>query len=325
MVWFLKGRTYPTVPLLRRAAKWGAIGVDLSDDTVKVAQLSNKDGGISLIAGGSKEQPGDIRPGSGNWQRWAIEAIREVTANGKFRGREVVAAMPASEIFVDHVKRPKTKEGSDKVEDAIISKMKPRLPFESAGAMIRHISAEEHNVIVIAAERKIIDRHLAIYESADLQIRSMGIWPTALVNSYASFFGRRQADMEAVVMLLEIDASRTSVVVCRHRNLLFARSIPIGVKQLENDEIMTRLVLELSGCKGQFGSMYRSFQIERLIFLSPRASSENMCATIAKKLEMPAQIGDCLAAVRMEQSCNQGIDRRGSQMSWATAFGLSLS
>jgi hypothetical protein len=62
-----------------------------------------------------------------------------------------------------------------------------------------------------------------------------------------------------------------------------------------------------------------------LIFLSDRAVDRNVCATIAKQLEMPAQIGDCLKAVEIGDPCGPGVDRRGCKFSWATAFGLSLS
>jgi hypothetical protein len=59
---------------------------------------------------------------------------------------------------------------------------------------------------------------------------------------------------------------------------------------------------------------------------------------IAKQMEMPAQIGDCLAAVNIPDNCHlkkksEGdkkqmggpVDRRDCQVNWAVAFGLSLS
>ena len=323
MLWFLKNHVY-------------SIGVDMGDDTIKMVQLANNGDGISLIAGGSEHRPEEVKPNSSNWQRWAIEAIHKLTTDGKFRGREVVAVMPANSVFIDHIKMPKIKDGSanekkgfwapdDKLQDAIFSKIKQKLPFEPDDAMIKYIPAEGDNLLVIASERKIIDRHLAIYEKANLAIKSIGVWPIALANSYTRFFGRRKSDIEAVVMLLEIDANCTNVVICRHKNPLFARSIPTGANQLESDEAITRLVMELTACKRHFSSMQRKAQIERLIFLSTQEENRNICATIAKQLEMPAQTGNCLAAVKIEDSYHSPIDRRDCQVNWATAFGLSLS
>ena len=325
-----------TVSRIWDSAKWCPIGVDMRDDALTVVQLGNNGRGINLIAGGSKNRPEDVEPGSSNWQRWAIEAIRELTANGKFRGRDVIAAIPASEVFIDHIKMPKIEK--DKLQDAVFSKIKQKLPFEPDDAMIKYIPAEEDNVLVIAAERKKIDRHLAIYERANLQIKSIAVWPAALTNSYAKFFGRRKSDVEAIVMLLDIDTNYTNVVICRHKNPLFARSIPIGAKQLERapkrgerhlgtgtNEMTARLVLELTACKRRFGSMHEEAQIERLIFLSSQTVDRDICTAIATQLEMPAQMGDCLAAVETANFYSLGIDRRQCKVNWATAFGLSLS
>ena len=322
---FIRNRTFP-------------IGVDMGGDTLKLVQLGSGGKGVDLlIASDSENWPDDMESGSGDWQRWAAKTIGEMTANGKFRGKNIVAEMPAGEVFIDHVKTPKVSD--NKLEDAVFSKVKKKLPFESDDAVMKYIFAEQGNVVVIANHREKIDRHLAVYEQANLHVRSMSVWPIALINSYTRFFGRRKADVEAVVMLLDIEANRTNVVVCRHRNLLFARSVPIGARQLDgaaedgkrrlespqNDEMMTRLLPELNACRRFFGSMYKNAQIERTVFLSERAADKNICTAIAERLELPAQMGDCLAAVEIPVGRDGlRIDRRECHVNWAAVFGLSL-
>ena len=339
MFWFSKTCTYlkegisrlkgsPIYDLLYKIgfpARWRPIGVDMGDDAVKLVQLEDRGRGVSLIAGGSENQPADVKSGSGNWQRWAIEALKRQVANGKFRGKGVIAAIPANEVFIEHMKMPKVKDKNDKLEDVILSKIKQKLPIEPDNIMIKYIPTEEDNVLVIATERGKIDRHLAIYEKADLEIKSICVWPTALVNGYVRFFGRRKTDIKAIVILLDIGTNCTNVVICRHKNLLFAHSIPIGARQLDSEETVARLVLELTACRRYFTSMHKKAQIERLIFLSGQSVDKSIYTTIAKQMEMPAQLGDCLAAVEIADPYKAGIDRRGCQFSWATAFGLSLS
>jgi Tfp pilus assembly PilM family ATPase len=298
----------------------------MGEEAVKMVQLTESAGHISLLAGGSRNKPEDIEFGSSRWQRWAVHVICELTDNERFRGRDVIAAMPAQDVFLEHMRMPRA-DGSaseEKLREILFSKVKQKLPFDAGDAMIKYLPAEDGNIVAIAAQRRIIDRHLAIYENANLHIRSIAVWPIALINSYVSFFGRRQADMQAVVMLIEIDSNHTRAVICRHKNLLVARSTPIGARQLDNDEMVTRLVVELTACKRQLMSTYKSAQIERLLFLAGQGS-QSTCATIAKQLEMPAQVGDCLAAVKIPDPSGLGIDRRESQVNWATAFGLGLS
>jgi hypothetical protein len=80
-------------------------------------------------------------------------------------------------------------------------------------------------------------------------------------------------------------------------------------------------------------------QIGRLVFLTTQTTiDKEMCVTIAKQLDIPAQVGDCLAAVEIAEPCRLGggsendkkatgtpIERRKCELNWATAFGLSLS
>lgn len=326
---FLKNQTY-------------SIGVDIGYDGLKLAQLANDGKGMVLVAGNSKARPENMPPGSTGWQRWAIETLRLFTTYGDFHGKEVIAAMPSNDVFIDHIKMPKT-DGSN-VRDAIFKKIKQKLPFEALqeSTVMQYIPTEEDNVLVMATDRTIVDRHLAIYEKAGLSIKSIGVWPLTLTNCYTRFFGRRQSDLEAVVMLICIERDCTNIVICRHKKLLLARSIPIGSDRLDDEQVVTRLVMELTACKRQFGLMYRKPQIERLIFLAGQSINKEACATIARQLEMPAQIGDCLAAVEIDKSCrlardesdadtasdpdaigNQ-IDRRANYLNWTVAFGLSL-
>ena len=321
----VKKRTYP-------------IGIDIGQDSLRLAQLGDNGRGLKLIAGNSQERPGDIKAATSAWQKWAIETIHLLASYGGFRGKSVIATLPTSDIFIDHIKMPKAENG--KLEDAIFSKIKQKLPFEplQKNTMIKYIPAEQDNVLVLAAERKLIDRHLAIYEEAGLAIKSICIWPLALANCYTRFFGRRKSDLESVVMLACIEQNHTNVLICRYKSPLFARTISMGTEQFNDEKIVTRLVLELNTCKRQFGMLYRNISVERLIFLSGQSVDKDICVTIAKQMEMPAQIGDCLAAVQIpgtprwnlndendKKDLAGPVERRESQINWSVAFGLSLS
>lgn len=140
---------------------------------------------------------------------------------------------------------------------------------------------------------------------------------------YTRFFGRRKSDLQAVVILLEMEQDSTNLVICRHKNILFAHSIPLGMERLGAEDAVKKLVFELNVSRKMFASMYKKSQIERIVFLSSQMADRAILAAIAKQMELPAQMGDCLAAI--ENLYEAGIDRRGSQINWATAFGLSLS
>jgi Tfp pilus assembly PilM family ATPase len=185
---FLKNNTYP-------------VGIDIRNDAVRVAQLKEERGGLVLISAAGEECPSHIQPGSSDWQKWVIETLQLLASKHKFLNNDIIASIPASDVFIDHVKMPKS-EGKN-LDDAILSKVKQKLPFSPDQALVKYITGEDDNFVVIATEREKINRHLAIYEKANLRIKTLGVWPLALTNSYSRFFGRRQSDLKSIVMLIE--------------------------------------------------------------------------------------------------------------------------
>jgi Tfp pilus assembly PilM family ATPase len=297
----------------------------MGEDTIKLVQLCSGDNGngVQVISGSSRSRPNDIKHGSASWQRWCIEVVKSLISDNGYKGKEVIAAMPAREVFIDNIKVEKA--NAENLQELAFKKVKPRLPFEADDAVLKCIPTEENNVVLIATEQKKIERYLAIFEKAHLDIKSLGVWPLALVNTYIKFFARRQSDLQAVVLLVEVEQSSTNVVICRHKNLLFAHSIPIGAVQLEVDEMLDRLIIEMEQCKRQFNSLYRKAYIQRLIFLSGQSLDKEVYTRIAKQMDLTAQVGDCLAAVEIQNPSESGIERRNCKINWSAAFGLSLS
>ncbi|MFC1761458.1 pilus assembly protein PilM [Planctomycetota bacterium] len=303
-----------------------AIGIDMSRDGLRLAQLANSGKDLSLIAGGSQCCPEEIEVGSASWQHWVVEKVHQLVGHGGFRGKAISTAIPSSDIYVDQIKLPKPSDGQ-MIEDAIFNRIKNKMPFKGSreSTMIRYMPSDQDNAVVMAADRDVINGHLAIFEKAGLQIKTMGVWPEALVNCYIRFFGRRKADVHEIVMLINVEHTCTKVVICRHQTLLFARSLPLGAVGLVDEQAINRLVLEVTACRRDFMSLYKNSPIARLIFMSGPSVDTSIYATVAKQLEIQAQIGDCLVAVEMPKPLGEVLDRRDQHISWATAFGLSLS
>ena len=310
-----------------------SIGVDLGSGHLKMAQLGFDGRGLYLHAAGIEAKPDDVEAGSSAWQRWAAKTVRKMVNGGNFRGRNVVTALPSDDVFIDQIKVPKS--ASENLDAVVFSKVSKKFPFDAEGALVKHVAADgtsgngfDVDVLVMAAEKKVVGRHIAIYEKAGLEIQGIGVWPLALTNSYVSFFGRRSSEAKTVVMLMDIGTNHTNVAICRHRNLLFARVIPIGFRQISQGELIQRLMSEIEACCRHFESTPGGIHIERLLFLSGRSADKNICesiAALAERMQIPAQIGDVLGAVKVPNNNELEIDRRGCRIDWATAFGLSLT
>jgi len=129
-------------------------------------------------------------------------------------------------------------------------------------------------------------------------------------------------------MLIDIRYNCTNIVVCRHKKILFARSVRIGNNQLKDGSMVTRLVMELKNCRKNLSMLYSRPQIDRLVFLSGRAVESEIYTKIAQSLEITAQIGDCIKAVKIPVILNAEQTNESDlsdKTNWVTAFGLSLS
>ena len=181
--------------------------------------------------------------------------------------------------------------------------------------------------MAISANREDINRHLAIYEKAGLEVAGISIWPTAMVQSFMSFFCRRENEQDTTAILINVGTNHTNVAITRGPNLLFARVMSIGYMQLEQGQMVQRLFSEIDTCMQYFGDSAAADQIGRIVFLAGTGASRTLCdklAGLAQKMQVAAQVGDVLSAVEINHSPECLIDRRNCKVDWATAFGLSL-
>ena len=309
------------------------IGVDLGSSYLRMAQLGSNGHGLYLHGVGCEKKPEDIESGSSDWQKWAVKTIKRLMRRGGFKGKKAVAALPSRDVFIDQIRIPRM--SADNVGEAVLANVKQKLPFDTAQAMIKHVVAEqtgsnnsEMDVLVMAADSVTVDRHLAIYENAGLDVQNINVWPFAMTNSFVEFFSRRREEQDKVAMLLDMGTTNSNIVICRNRNLLLARVVSLGFADLEQDENIERLISEIDACSRYFEFHCGGKHIQRLVFLAAKDVDKRICsrlAEMAQRLQIPAQIGDVVTAVDMRPGRRAGAAKFDSHIDWSVAFGLSLS
>ncbi len=86
------------------------------------------------------------------------------------------------------------------------------------------------------------------------------------------------------------------------------------------------LSAELTKCLRYYQSVFKNNTVERIIFVGGGAHDMNVCQEVARRLNMPAQVGDPLLLTEHDPACGVegGLDRRQCHPDWAVAVGLSL-
>jgi len=308
------------------------IGVEVTANFVRMAQLDLSGGRIRLIAGGSELLPDGIEPYSGQWQRCAIEALRSVYSSAPFKSKNIVTIMPSGDVFSKEIRKSLSGAGMAEIINAEAKKL---LPSSTEGALVKHIvlnknkdSSDEEDILILATEKFKVERHLAIFEKAGLDVKAVTIWPIVLVSCHVNMFCRRKTDIDSIVMLLNATATDCNIVICRQRNILFARVIPFGIGALAEPDNAEKLIGEIEACIRYFQTTVRTADIERLVLLAKEGVDARLtqCVlAVAKKHALLAHVGDVLAAVAGADIYKRDIDGRGTKDDWTTTFGLSLS
>lgn len=310
MMGFTGSHTYP-------------IGVHMGDDALTMVQMVDDKNAIHLLASDSIEYPEAIKIGSVSWQIWAIEVIVKSITHGRFQGKKAIAAMPAREVLIDIIKMPRVPEGE--LQNAIYDYLKPKLGLAPDNILMEYFKTESENILIMAADKTKLYRHLAIYEKAHLKVASISVWPLAVLKAYARLWGTQKSENDNPVMLLDIGKSCTNIVICNSTKLYFAHSDPVGAKNLETDRMVDLLNSEMDMCRAKFRSLYKRPPVDHIIFVSGHAVDKDIYTRIAKRARMSAQIGDCLDTVKATRPDPAGLTNHAPYATWTTAMGLSLS
>lgn len=250
----------------------GPIGVDIGSRSVKLLQFDASRSevraaarwdlpmfppegmGIGPFDGQASRASADApangqTPGEPRDQQVA-EAIRQARQGRNFRGREAVLCLGAGNLFVQNLRVAPT--SGDELTRLVHLEAAARLPFPSEEAEIHYLEAADvrqsdtvrREVIVLACQRPVIERTVALAEDAGLRPAALDIEPAAVLRCYCRQF-RRDDDQRRRVMFVNVGASTSIVVIARGANPMFIKYIDVGGRHLD-EAVARRLRMSLS-------------------------------------------------------------------------------
>jgi len=223
-------------------------------------------------------------------------------------------------------------------------------------------SENQQELITFSVSRDVIEAYLGMSRRAKLDVVGVNVESCALVECFSRLF-RRASDAERTILFVDMGARSTQVVFSHGKHIVFARNLQIGGDQfdqaiadglripveqvhslrvdLQNDcgpgdnaeqvhhhlaGPIETLANELSKCLRYYESVFRGRPVERAIFLGGQAHDKRLCQSLARHLNLPAQIGDPLLRIKRAdvEQLNEKMDQREPQPDWAVAVGLSV-
>lgn len=344
---------------LFRARRCGPIGVDVGTRAVKLVQLT-ADGRAMVEA--AREEVSSTAEGDVAARRSAVqEALGRAREGRSFQGRRAVLCLGAGALFVQNLRVPRV--AGNELAEVVRQEVESRLPFPGAeaevrfleGSEVRHADGVRREVIALACHRPYLDELVRLVESAGLEPVAIDVEPAALLRCYAAQY-RRDQDREQRMMLVNLGAGSTVVVIAQGAQALFAKYIDVGGRHLdeavarrldlslhdaamlrrhhgdrraENQDpevartvadatrpCLDRLTHELSLCIRYHSVTFRGQPLSRLVLGGGEATAQ-LAQILATRLDLPCELGDPLRAC-------QRVSVTGRRTQWDVAMGLAL-
>ncbi len=161
------------------------ICLHLEPQSATLVQLAGRLGRLELHALAQAEMPDEQDAHSEGRDHEIAAVLRKLVADHRFKGRQVVSCLSPDDLFVKNVRLPKLPE--DEVAKVVVWEGEERLPYPTAEAQIRHLTAGEvrqdanvkQEVILLACRHEAINRHISLLEEARLTPLAIDVEPCA--------------------------------------------------------------------------------------------------------------------------------------------------
>jgi type IV pilus assembly protein PilM len=216
--------------------KHAPIGLDIGPDYVRMIQLGQGDGKVSVIAADqfmlSCETDGDS-------QTAIAGAIEDMLARTQFSRTSVVSCLSNDSLKIKslrldaadpgHIDKMLAEEAAERFD---INPDRDEIRYLIAGS-VHQAEEVKDEVIIFAAEKSIIASHLQMLDDVGLDPIAIDVAPCALFRCLHRSL-RRQEDEELVSVFVDVADSFTTVIIGRGRQIAFVKQIPIAAKQLNS-------------------------------------------------------------------------------------------
>jgi type IV pilus assembly protein PilM len=220
------------VERFRGIGRSGTIGVDIDRGSIKAVQLQSTGAGYVLQhVGYHRLPPGVIVEGEVADQNLLAAEIREFWDSHSFKGRSVTFGVSNQKVVVRLLDFPHMRP--EDLQGAISFEAQDHIPMPLDEAVLDYVvlgpreeRADLDRVLVVAAQREMISRYTTAVRAGGLRPEGVDVKALSLTRSTLPdpFFGE-----DGAVLLLDVGAEITNLVVADRGNPVLTRFVPVGL------------------------------------------------------------------------------------------------
>ncbi len=221
------------------------ITVDFGAASLKALQITAGAEDASVIAAAAVDTPDHLRDDPPARFQHQLEALGPLLRKGRFRGRRVVCALPASMTFTQHLQTPRI--NGVPLAQAVAAELQSQLGCDPAKVVVRPLVVREttaeqgriEEVVCFAVARDLVMQLIGACKKHRLDLIAAHCQHIALVRAF-DHITKRASDADLNSLYVDIGAERTKVVVARCKDIVFARTISFGGASLDEAVAQSR-------------------------------------------------------------------------------------
>lgn len=327
------------------------IGLDFSGEWIRLVQAETALGERRLLKLFSKrissKEPG--RP----TEEETSHAIRELFKEARVGKERLISAIPRYKVTTRLLRLPSTKESE--IKGMVEFQAAKQLPYPKeeiiTGFRTLGIDTEGYSrVMLVIAHQDVVNRHIRILDESGMLPEMVGFRSEAITNWFLA--NQKEGPGPEPAALIDLDFSSTEVQIIQDGNLVFTRSVPLGVSHL----LERKSIQEATGKGGKFPSgegksipseeglgweyeliqetrrTFSAYEKEKVVrdkvakvVLSGGISSiDGLEATFAKEFDLPVEVLAPLENISMGKKFVKPPDLERHPISYSAALGLAL-
>ncbi len=157
-----------------------------------MVQLAGEPDDMEVHALAHGEIPYDESLSADEHDQTVAAVIKKLVNDHHFKGRQAVCCLGSQELFLQNVRLPQLPP--EEVEKVVRWEAEERLPFAIDEAEIRYLTAGKvrqdadikQEVILLACQQSVIQRHIGVLEQAGLEPKAIDIEPCAMLRSFCN-------------------------------------------------------------------------------------------------------------------------------------------
>ena len=226
------------------------IGLDIGHNSIKMIQLSMDDGHIRVSAADKTRIAPDINGDEQERREFVISAVRQMLAEGNFRGKDVISCLPNDKLKITSLRLVETE--AEEIEQVLREEVAQRFGLNPDIDAVNYVVAGnvqqgdemKNELVLFVADNETIRSHIEMVEQMGLRPAAIDAVPCALFRSFERSL-RRQEDKGQTVVFVDVGSWFTTVVFGRGGQISFVKQIPIGGDKF-NRQVAAKLGVSIS-------------------------------------------------------------------------------